>query len=274
MIVQKKRWPWSVRIAVIAGSIVVGVLAGYRLVRPWWLDRAAEKVLRETPAFQEIARWEPGVYKQMKAGAVEAIRRGNPPDGIQASIRRQLLPVVKTYLPRASDEALIEYLRVSLDEAEQIAAKNPDAAYAMLISRETVFDLANYVDATTLQRDARALAEIVRTGVANDAGYQNDRHAQHELDLVKQKFVQDYGADGELVFTGGRRKKIVMLAPRPQAFGRPQPENPKANQMEMLSQTVEKPRTVEMAILFHRRILELRTDVAAQVVRLMLSKEG
>ena len=158
-------------------------------------------------------------------------------------------------------------------QLQQIAAKNPDLAYEILISKQSIFDLANYVDAATLQRDARALAAIVRTGVANEAGYQNDRHAQHELDLVKRKFVEDYGADGELVFTGGRRKKIVMLAPRPWVIGRPEPQNSKANQMEMLSSTVEKPRTAEMAILFHRRILELRTDVAAQVVRLMLSKE-
>ena len=189
---------------------------------------------------------------------------------MQGSVRRILAKVVKAYIPKASDEAIVEYARVSIDEAEQIAAKDTDVAFAMLFGNEMKFDLTKYVDVATRKRDADALAEVIRTGVRNEAGHQNDRRAQWELEKLARQFEADYGKDAELVFTGGRRRH-VMIPQRNWIPGQPQPPNIGQPQV-ILGQKVEKPRTVELTIVFYRRVFALRTDVAAQVVRLLLSK--
>ena len=270
MIIQRKRSRSGVGAAVVLLSVLSALFATYRLVRPFLLERAADKVLLATPAFQQIARWEPATYRQMKDAAVGSIERGDPPAKVQGAVRGILAKVVKTYIPRASDEAIVEYARVNIDEAEQIAAKDADVAFAMLFGNEVNFDLTKYVDAATQKRDAGALADVIRTGVRNDAGHQNDRRAQWELEKLARQFEADYGKDAELVFTGGRRRHLV-IPQRNWIPGQPQPAGIGQPQI-VLGQKVEKPRTVELTIVFYRRVFALRTDVAAQVVRLLMSR--
>ena len=79
MIVEKKRPFGPVHAVVVVAALAAGAVGSYRLVRPYLLERAADRVLLATPAFQQIARWEPAAHQQMKDAAIASIERGDPP---------------------------------------------------------------------------------------------------------------------------------------------------------------------------------------------------
>lgn len=257
MIVEK-RSSGGLRAVLIAVVVIGAAIGSQAVIRPMLIERRAEKELMSVAAFQQIARWEPATYKKMKEVTVEAIRRGESAAQIQGAVRTVLSGVVKQYIPVASDEALIEYMRVTIDEIEQINAKDPEACYAMLFNNRVKIDITQYIDEALQNRDRAALTEIIRTGVRKDAGYQNDRNAEFVLRQVMDQFITDFGDDGRLPFTMGRRQ-----AP---------PGTDMVEAMRIATAPVDKRKTCEMTVAFYRRVLDLRADRAAQVLRMMLSK--
>jgi hypothetical protein len=257
MIVEK-RSSGSLRVVGGIAAVLAGVVGSQMFLRPMLLERRVEKELMSVPAFQQIARWEPVTYKKMKDAAVASTRRGESPAQVQGAVRGVLAGVLKQYIPVASDEALIEYMRVMIDEIEQMTAKDPEVSYAMLFNNRVNVDVTKYIDETLQKRDMSALSEIIRTGVRKDAGYQNDQNAERVFVQVMEQFIADFGPDGRLPFTMGRRE-----AP---------PGTDMVEAMAIATAPVDKKKTCEMTVAFYRRILELRSDRAAQVLRMMLSK--
>lgn len=241
MIIEKRSSVSPLRIIGGVFGFLGGLLAWQLGVRPMLIEYQADKALSQTAAFEQIKRWDPEAYAQMKRAAVSSMRRGESPARLQGGVRAVVAGVVKKYIPHASDEALLDYLRITMEEVAQVNAKDPDAAYAMLFGNDMNFDMTKYVDEKTQQRDVAALAEIIRTGVAKEAGYQNNERATRLLQNLVQQFRSDVGADAEL------------LALAVQGGGG------------------DKRRTVDMTIELYRRVLAMRTDQAAQVFRLMLA---
>lgn len=263
VIVVKRSNSQRKRVVSIIGG-VVGVVLGFSAFSIGWrmyLEHRAEQEFGRMPAFQQIARWEPATYKQMKEEAVAAIRNHEGSAGIQGRVRSMVQKVALRYMKTASDEALIDYMKVNVDEMRAIAAKDPGVAFEMLYNNKADVDLTKYIDSATQQRDEAALAEIIHTGVAKEAGYQNDQHATALLNQVVTSFRTDFGDDAEMPFNHGRTKASVAAAFM-------DPNSPFLG----MSQPVDKERATAMMIELHSRILALRTDQAAQVFRLIFSK--
>ena len=214
------------------------------------------------PAFQQIAKWEPATYARMKSSMLEAIRRHESMAQAQGRVRTAVAAVAKKYMATASDEALVDYMRVMLDEIRQTTEKDPNVAYAMVFDGDNAVDITHYIDDATQKHDAAALAEIIHSGVLHEASYQNDQRATSILQQVVAGLRTDYGEDADLPFNKGVRQlkkgSYTSGVDAMMAYAAMPP--------------VDKRRTCEMTIEFYNRILGLRSDQAAKVVRLLLSK--
>jgi hypothetical protein len=268
MYVQKKQGSGlqvALWVFAIVGAVVV--LGGFKIGWPMYLERRAEGELAKVPAYQQIAKWEPETYARMKKEMIASLQRRESPAQAQGRVRVLVTGLAKKYMKSAADDVLVDYLKVTMDEIRQMAARDPGIAYDMLFGGRQDVDMTQYLDPATQKHDMDTLAEIIHSGVAKEAGYQDDQRARQLLRQVVAGMRNDFGKDAELPFNpkgappdgsqyrfnGGLEAYAAAMA----AYQNKQ---------------VDKKRTVEMTLEFYNRVLSLRSDQAAKVMRLLLSK--
>jgi len=240
MIPKKQTSPVRPILWVFAIVVAVGGFVAFKFGLPMLIDKQADRELLKTPAYQQIAKWEPEAYAQMKASMIASMQNHEPPEVAQGRVRKVVEGLAKKYMKTADDAALVEYIKVTATEVQQVADKDPSVAFDMLFSAQSNIDITKYVDSPTQKRDQEALAEVIRSGVAKEAGVQDDQRAMQLLRGVVNDMHRDYGRDADLAF------------------------NP--------AQTTDRARSVQMALQFYNRVLALRSDQAAKVLRLLFSK--
>jgi hypothetical protein len=272
MIIVKKK-PAPDRKRVIAGSFVIGIITFvavlYPLViQPMLMERKAEGELLQMPAFAQIAKWEPNLYKQIKTEVFDAVRRHEPSAQVQGRVRLLVQKLSRQYIGTASDEAAVEYLRVNVEEVRRIADRDPDVAFAMVYDGKSDADVSKYIDDALLKRDQAALAELIHTGVAKEASYQNDDRARRLVNEIIAGMRTDFGEDADLPFNRGR--KVY----NPNVIFKNEQHRDAAAEAVILQgvadRSIDKPKANRMMLEFYDRVLALRTDQAALVTRLLL----
>jgi hypothetical protein len=223
-------------------AIIVAVLgfAAFKFGLPMLIDKQADRELLKTPAYRQIAKWEPEAYAEMKRQMIASIQRSDPPAVAQGHVRKIVEALAKKYMKTADDMALIDYIKVTADEIRQVADKDANVAFDMLFNSNAQIDITKYIDKATQQHDMDALAEVIRSGVAKEASIQDDQRAIQLLRGVITSMHNDYGEDANLAF------------------------NPTAG--------ADKKRSVQMALEFYNRVLTLRSDQSAKVLRLLFAK--
>jgi len=240
MIPKKRSSPWQPILWIFAIVVAVAGFIAFKFGLPMMIDKQADRELLKTPAYQQIAKWEPEAYAQMKASMIGSMQNHEPPAVAQGRVRKVVEGLAKKYMKTADDAALVEYIKVTAEEIKQVADKDANVAFDMLFSSQMNIDITKYVDAQTQKRDQEALAEVIRSGVAKEAGPQDDQRAMQLLRGVVNEMHRDYGTDADLAF------------------------NP--------AQTTNRERSVQMALQFYNRVLSLRSDQAAKILRLLFSK--
>jgi len=220
--------------------VAVGGFAAFKFGLPMLIDKQADRELLKTPAYRQIAKWEPEAYAEMKRQMIASMQRSDPPAVAQGHVRKIVESLAKKYMKTADDTALIDYIKVTADEIRQVADKDSNVAYDMLFNSNSSIDITKYIDHATQQHDMDALAEVIRSGVAKEGSPQDDQRAMQLLRGVVSSMHRDYGDDANLAFS------------------------PK--------QTSDKARAVQMALEFYNRVLSLRSDQSAKILRLLFSK--
>jgi hypothetical protein len=228
---------WIFAIVVAAGGF-----AAFKFGLPMFIDNQADRELLKTPAYRQIAKWEPDAYAEMKRQMIASMQRGDSPAVAQGHVRKIVEGLAKKYMKTADDMALIDYIKVTADEIRQVAGKDSSLAFDMLFNSNANIDITKYIDKATQQHDMDALAEVIRSGVAKEASPQDDQRAMQLLRGIITTMRNDYGDQANLAF-----------AP---------------------TQASDKARSVQMALEFYNRVLSLRSDQSAKVLRLLFAKAG
>ena len=241
MIIKKKSSSGlQVFLWIFAIVAAVGGFAAFKFGLPTFIDKQADRELLKTPAYRQIAKWEPEAYAEMKRQMIGSIRRNDSPAEAQGHVRKIVEGLAKKYMKTADDMALIDYIKVTADEIRQVADKDMNVAFDMLFNSNANIDITRYIDRATQQHDMDALAEVIRSGVAKEGSPQDDQRALQLLRDVIGGMRNDFGADAELAFSPTRESN--------------------------------KERSVQMALEFYKRVLTLRSDQSAKILRLLFSK--
>ncbi|MDQ6799628.1 MAG: hypothetical protein M3041_02190 [Acidobacteriota bacterium] len=242
MIKKKSSSGLQVLLWIFAIVIAAGGFAVFKFGLPMFIDKQADKELLKAPVNRQIARWEPDAYAQMKREMIASMQRGDPPAVAQSHVRKIVEKVANKYMKTADDIALIDYIKVTVDEIRQVNDRDSSAAFDMLFNIDSTVGTSAYIDKATQQRDLDALAEVIRSGVAKEASPQDDQRAMQLLRGVMTSMRNDYGEQG-----------VLALSP---------------------AHSSDKAKSVQLALEFYKRLLSLRSDQAAKVLRLVLSKAG
>jgi len=161
--------------------------------------------LRDVPAFAAIKEHEPATYQTMKSELVTAMQDGADKDAIVLRIHNLTAALAQKYIPRCSDQALVRYMRVTMDEVDQVSKKNPDAAFAMLFPEPGKFaDIHSSLDETTQKEDLAALAAVISTGAGQPVRTSSDSRANDLLRQAFQELASEEGADAVKVIANPR----------------------------------------------------------------------
>jgi hypothetical protein len=225
---------------VTAIVMVVGTPLVHRfLVNPYRLDR----VLATTPAYRALKEHEPQTYEKIRGEMLAAMRAGESPVATSARMRAVIATLLPKYLQTADDAALVEYMRVNMDELEEIARHDHATAYAFLVPDPAKpVNVMEHVSADLKRRDSEALARLVATGAKRRTPRPPNGRAEPVLGEVVEQVRGQIGDDFDAL----------------QRMGQPDADPQKI---------------VRATLILYRAILARPTGDAAEVLRFLL-REG
>ena len=170
------------------------------VIHAWKVERDVERSLSEVTAFQHIAKYDPQVYRRIKAELVGSIRRGESQEQAVGRARQAVGALVMRYIPHASDESVVRYVRAMSIEIEELAEKNPDACYHFLFpDRYGSTDVTQYIKAETQRGDLAALAEVIRTAAEQPQPAPNGETGDALLKKLLNHFYASHEDDALLL---------------------------------------------------------------------------
>lgn len=152
------------------------------------LSEQVERTLQQIPAYEEIKKADPDLYQKIVAIFVEAERKGEPQAVAAVRARAVIEEIIKKYLPRASDDAVVDYARVMVRELESLKGEE---CYALLFpQRRGQVDLGEFLDPKTQEDDLRALAAVIRSATQNPQAPPDEK----ELKPIQAAFFKELSA--------------------------------------------------------------------------------
>jgi hypothetical protein len=246
LIVRSNNNRWRVLetvIFVIVFALVSALSRAYvlPLVRGYELANALDQMMAQNILFQQVAKYEPELYQDLRREWEQAARSGKSQAELIAIGRDKTAPLMNKYGPVGSDEALLNMIKLITEIGEKVAAQNPTVCHALFFPEPGQGVIATKYTSKE-QNDAmfQILAELIRTGAENPTKLTDTAKAEKSLEKVITKLVGVYGKD------------LALL------------ENPKAPQ-------VDKAKMCRMLLDLFDEILKLPKEESVPLLRFLLS---
>jgi len=121
-----------------------------------------DQALRKEPLYSAIAEHEPDVYRQITAAVKEGFLNGRS----LAELRSRTTPLIqglsRKRLPFASDEAVVSFARVMVDEIDALNRQDPEKCRAYLFpDGDAAEDVRSELGPGLVQRELTALGDVI-----------------------------------------------------------------------------------------------------------------
>jgi hypothetical protein len=180
--------------------------------RAWQQERDVDALLRDEPLFVAVVEDEPSLREPLRAGLLEALRRGERAEAVLVG-QRLLSPQLWRYVPRASDGAALGLGRALVATLTDLQARDPQQCYRFLFPA-----VAGPAGSGTSARDDGLLAAL-RAAVASardgSAEPLDRRAARKELDAAFGRLRERHGSDVDVLknaqATGADRARVCAM---------------------------------------------------------------
>ncbi len=123
-----------------------------------------ESSFENVPAFASIKKYDPEIYKKLLLSLTEASDKGYSRQEAIDLVRTQLTGLVVSRLPHASDEAIISYLSVMVEEMGELQSQGEDLCFKFLFPQVAGgIDGQKLFSQKTQKKNLAALDEIIKT---------------------------------------------------------------------------------------------------------------
>jgi hypothetical protein len=128
-----------------------------------------EQMLRRDPLYAAIAESEPEVYQQIAAAVKEGFERGQS----AAELRTRTIPLIQQVyrkrLPFASDEAVVAFVRLLLDQMAVLNRTDPEKCRAFLFpDANATVDFRPELGPDLLQREMAVMEQVIRSAASGE----------------------------------------------------------------------------------------------------------
>src|SRR5260370_30015636 len=102
MIKKQSSWGLQFFLWILAIVVAAGGFAAFKFGLPIVIDKQADRELLKTPAYRQIAKWEPEAYAEMKRQMIASIQRSDSPAVAQGHFRKIVEGLAKKYMKTAN----------------------------------------------------------------------------------------------------------------------------------------------------------------------------
>lgn len=167
----------------------------------WLHPRQAEKMqaeavarqLSEAPGYRLLKVQEPELWQLLNRELLHKLQQGTSAERALGDLRGWLADIVNKRMARASDEAVIAYVQVSVEEMRALQQQNPQRCFQFLYPQVTGgINLQEVLDPALYQRDSDALEALLLS--SQGAEQQIDRPlARRDLRQVVDQLYGKWG---------------------------------------------------------------------------------
>jgi hypothetical protein len=208
------------------------------LVYGWQMDRE----LRKNPFYSQLAESSPQVYDKVKAAALEGMRKQEPQATTEAKIASLVAGAIPQYLPTASDESVIAFVKATTLELRELNGSNPDSCYFFMYPQKAPAPVANSINEEAKTRMLTAMGGVIASATHAPQAPPDKEESKALMLSVAGELEQKYGADMEIL----RREA---------------------------KDTTERGKACTMAIDLYDRILSMPPRQASELLRYILSSQ-
>jgi hypothetical protein len=179
--------------------IALSALTKFLVIPPlhlWTSQREIEKSLSQIAACEVIAKYDLKAYEEIRREILKSLKNKESHDEAIGRARKRVAELVPGYIPRASDDAILRYMKAMVKEMEELAGKNPELCYQFLFPQKYgAVDVTQHLTPETQREDLAALAEVIRTAVQQPQPLPDPAAAETLLKSTLSQFSQDHGED-------------------------------------------------------------------------------
>lgn len=196
--------------------------------------------LAQNPAFAALRQYDRLAFEAIMQATRQSMRQGASKAQMAAVAAAHLELAVLPKIARASDPAVMRYMRVTLASVAELQRQGGDLCFQFLYPRrDAPLDTVEQLALITRAEGHAALAEVIRTSAISPQTPPSAADVQASLRYIASRMEQRHGADAEML---------------------QDPESPKA----------DKAKVCEMTLDMYQEIFQLPPDVQGKLLRFML----
>ncbi|GJQ60241.1 MAG: hypothetical protein D8M57_10680 [Candidatus Scalindua sp. AMX11] len=204
LVIRKRRERWWLYTLVLFFSCVISYVTMSLFVTPTSEREKSlselEVSLSEIPAYKQISMYDAETYQRINAEIQKSLLKGESKSQIIQRIRSIVGELVEKYLPLSSDNALLDYMNVVIQEIEELAQQSPELCYKFLFPKQYgAIDVTKYIRPETQQADLNALAAVIKTGAESSTNVQDFPEYDAFIQNIIINLHETYGDDALLL---------------------------------------------------------------------------
>jgi len=208
----------------VTGAISVAAIIAYMFLAQIMTitivtEAKVDQELQTLPAYAALKKADPDAYNKLLRQIVQLRSRLRPQAEVQAAAYGALGASVRRFQAHASDQALIDRVRITTLEIDQIGEKNVDAC-ADFLSRnpQAPIDLQQYITPEVIKLDGAATTAILETGSTGERPVPERKQVEPSLNQIRNRLVAQFGEDDVAKFGIGQITDHAKVCKMSSAF--------------------------------------------------------
>ena len=209
---------------IITGEISIAAVIAYLLFSrvitiALFTEGQVDRELQTLPAYVALKNVDSDGYNKLLEQIVQLRSRSRPQAEVQATAASVLGAAVRRFQAHASDQALIDRVRITTLEIDQVGAKSADACDVFLSPRpQAPVNLQQYVTPEVAKLDGDTTAAIVETGSRGEHPIPEKQQVEAFLSQIRSDLVAQFGEDEVAKFGSGQITDHAQICKMNSAF--------------------------------------------------------
>jgi hypothetical protein len=186
---------WVAILVVIGAARIVSpvVLEG---VNKQLLPQRTEEMLLTIPLYQEIKRQEPAVFQQLVVKASDALKK-DPKSSLTGICADSVGKLTERRLPKASDKAVLDFVRSNVDVMKALYGIKPEYAYLFVFPQLAKGDYtyASSIPPDLMQKQLAAMNQVLVSSNGNTPIQPTKEEADRIIQEVVDSLLKAHGKD-------------------------------------------------------------------------------
>jgi hypothetical protein len=180
--------------------------------------RQAEAKLLEIPAFKALRLHDSDAYGKLMDEVKVALKGGKKEGEIFGIFRKHMVAIVEDRLPKASNDAVVEYIAATMAEMDELYRRGDDTCHRFMFpAAGEMLDARQYFSKEVQDRDLAALARVIETSARDPQRVPEDFEVLPRLQPIIEELTNEYGSSIALMQNPGgarneRKRKVCEMA--------------------------------------------------------------